>query len=55
MTTVPAIVVSKVTEDAKRSAAGFLARYGGRRGEPTAATCGPGSPAAGTAVLRCLR
>jgi hypothetical protein len=29
MTTVPAIVVSKVTEDAKRSAAGFLARYGG--------------------------
>jgi integrase/recombinase XerD len=29
MTTVPAIVVSKVTEDAHRAAAGFLARYGG--------------------------
>ena len=29
MTTVPAIVVSKVTEDAQRAAAGFLARYGG--------------------------
>jgi integrase/recombinase XerD len=29
MTTVPAIVVSKTTEDANRAVAGFLARYGG--------------------------
>ena len=29
MTTVPAVVVPKVTEDAQRAAAGFLARYGG--------------------------
>ena len=29
MTTVPAIVVSKTSEDANRAAAGFLARYGG--------------------------